>query len=130
MKSDTGISWNSACYGVEVSDGKRHFIVSATPNMTGRLDAAVKCCETMGNWRLPTFKEMELIADYIPLINALMEENGGHRIDVESILWLDGDYGHHRNLKTDEGLCYILQYHKDTLSWWWYRREFRLVMPL
>lgn len=66
----------------------------------------------------------------IPRINALMDENGGHRIDLESILWLDGDYGHSRSLKVDEGLCYILQYRQDTLSWWWNRREFRMVMPL
>ena len=45
-------------------------------------------------------------------------------------LWLDGDYGHHRRLKVGEGLCYILQYRQDTMSWWWYRREIRLVMPL
>ena len=97
--------------------------------MVGRLDAAVKCCETMGNWRLPTFREMELIVANISQINALMEQNGGHPIDLESILWLDGDYGHSSALKTDEGLCYILQYRQDTLSWWWNRREFRLVMP-
>ena len=99
------------------------------PNMVGRLDAAVKCCETMGNWRLPTFREMELIMANISQVNALMEQNGGHPIDLESILWLDGDYGNSSALKTDEGLCYILQYRQDTLSWWWNRREFRLVMP-
>lgn len=130
MSRRNTVSWNNAFYGVEIKSAKKHFIVSAMPNMTGRLDAAVKCCETMGNWRLPTFKEMEMIADAIPRINALMDENGGHRIDLESILWLDGDYGHSRSLKVDEGLCYILQYRQDTLSWWWNRREFRLVMPL
>lgn len=130
MSRRNTVSWNNAFYGVEIKSAKKHFIVSAMPNMTGRLDAAVKCCETMGNWRLPTFKEMEMIADSIPRINALMDENGGHRIDLESILWLDGDYGHSRSLKVDEGLCYILQYRQDTLSWWWNRREFRLVMPL
>lgn len=124
------LSWNPIFYGVEIKSAKKHFIVSAMPNMTGRLDAAVKCCETMGNWRLPTFKEMEMIADAIPRINALMDENGGHRIDMESVLWLDGDYGHSRSLKVGEGLCFILQYRQDTLSWWWNRREFRLVMPL
>lgn len=97
--------------------------------MVGRLDAAVKCCETMGNWRLPTFREIELIVANISQVNALMEQNGGHPIDLESILWLDGDYGSSSSLKTDEGLCYILQYRQDTLSWWWNRREFRLVMP-
>lgn len=130
MSRRNTVSWNNAFYGVEIKSAKKHFIVSAMPNMTGRLDAAVKCCETMGNWRLPTFKEMEMIADSIPRINALMDENGGHRIDLESILWLDGDYGHSRSLKVDEGLCYILQYRQDTLSWWWNRREFRMVMPL
>lgn len=130
MSRRNTVSWNNAFYGVEIKSAKEHFIVSAMPNMTGRLDAAVKCCETMGNWRLPTFKEVEMIADAIPRINALMDENGGHRIDLESILWLDGDYGHSRSLKVDEGLCYILQYRQDTLSWWWNRREFRLVMPL
>lgn len=130
MSRRNTVSWNNAFYGVEIKSAKKHFIVSAMPNMTGRLDAAVKCCETMGNWRLPTFKEVEMIADAIPRINALMDENGGHRIDLESILWLDGDYGHSRSLKVDEGLCYILQYRQDTLSWWWNRREFRLVMPL
>lgn len=130
MSRRNTVSWNNAFYGVEIKSAKKHFIVSAMPNMTGRLDAAVKCCETMGNWRLPTFKEMEMIADAIPRINALMDENGGHRIDLESILWLDGDYGHSRSLNVGEGLCYILQYRQDTLSWWWKRREFRLVMPL
>jgi hypothetical protein len=124
------VNWNSTFYGVEIRSGKKHFIISGMPNMTGRLDTAVRCAETMNGWRLPTFKEIDLIADAIPRINALMDENGGHRIDMESVLWLDGDYGHSRSLKVGEGLCYILQYRQDTLSWWWNRREFRLVMPL
>lgn len=95
MSRRNTVSWNNAFYGVEIKSAKKHFIVSAMPNMTGRLDAAVKCCETMGNWRLPTFKEMEMIADSIPRINALMDENGGHRIDLESILWLAGTMGIH-----------------------------------
>ena len=128
MKTD--IRWNSAYYGVELCSSKRRFILSAMPNMVGRLDAAVKCCDTMSSWRLPTYKEMELIAENLSQINALMEENGGHVLDYESVLWLDGDYGHYRNLKVGEGLCYILQHRKDTTSWWWYRREIRLVMPL
>lgn len=124
------VNWNSTFYGVEIRSGKKHFIISGMPNMTGRLDTAVRCAETMNGWRLPTFKEIDLIADAIPRINALMDENGGHRIDMESVLWLDGDYGHSRSLKVGEGLCYILQYRQDTLSWWWKRREFRLVMSL
>ena len=124
------VGWNSTYYGVEVDIGNRRFIISAMPNMIGRLDTAVKCCDTMAGWRLPTFKEVELIADNIAQINTLMEANGGHHIDLESVLWLDGDYGHYRRLKVDEGLCYILQYRQDTMSWWWYRREIRLVMPL
>ena len=124
------LTWNSARYGVEVQSDKKHFVISAMPNMIGRLDAAVKCCDTMAGWRLPTFKEAELIAENISQIYDLMEANGGHRIDLESILWLDGDYGHHRRLKVGEGLCYILQYRQDTMSWWWYRREIRLVMPV
>lgn len=124
------LTWNSARYGVEVQSYKKHFVISAMPNMIGRLDAAVKCCDTMAGWRLPTFKEAELIAENISQINDLMEANGGHRIDMESILWLDGDYGHHRRLKVGEGLCYILQYRQDIMSWWWYRREIRLVMPV
>ena len=111
------VTWNSARYGVEVQSDKKHFVISAMPNMIGRLDAAVKCCDTMAGWRLPTFKEAELIAENISQINDLMEANGGHRIDLESILWLDGDYGHHRRLKVGEGLCYILQYRQDTMSW-------------
>ena len=130
IKKKTICAWNAAYFGVSVQSNSRHFVVSAMPNMIGRLDTAVKCCETMGNWHLPTYKEMEIIADAIPNINALMEENGGHRIDLESVLWLDGDYGHSSGLKVGEGLCYILQYRQDTLSWWWNRREFRLVMPL
>lgn len=124
------VNWNSTFYGVEIRSGKKHFIISGMPNMTGRLDTAVRCAETMNGWRLPTCKEIDLIADVIPRINALMDENGGHRIDMESVLWLDGYYGHSRSLKVGEGLCYILQYRQDTLSWWWNRREFRLVMPL
>lgn len=124
------VNWNSTFYGVEIRSGKKHFIISGMPNMTGRLDTAVRCAETMNGWRLPTFKEIDLIADAIPRINALMDENGGHRIDMESVLWLDGDYGHSRSLKVGEGLCFILQYRQDTLSWWWKRREFRLVMSL
>lgn len=130
MSNHAKVRWNSTYYGVEIEARNRHFILSAMPNMVGRLDCAVKCCETMGNWRLPTFKEMELIAASIPQINALMEQNGGHPMDLESILWLNGDYGYSTGLKVSEGLCYILQYRKDTLSWWWYRREIRLVMPL
>ena len=126
-KNKSVVSWNYSHYGVELKSGNRHFVISAMPNMVGRLDAAVKCCETMGNWRLPTFREIELIAANISQVNALMEHNGGHPIDLESVLWLDGDYGHSSALKTDEGLCYILQYRQDTLSWWWNRREFRLV---
>lgn len=42
------LSWNPIFYGVEIKSAKKHFIVSEMPNMTGRLDAAVKCCETMG----------------------------------------------------------------------------------
>ena len=129
-KNSSVITWNSTHYGVEVQSAKKNFIISAMPNMIGRLDTAVKCCDTMAGWRLPTFKEVELIADNIAQINDLMEANGGHRIDLESVLWLDGDYGHYRRLKVGEGLCYILQYRQDTTSWWWYRREIRLVMPL
>lgn len=124
------IKWNSSYYGVEISCGKRRFILSAMPNMVGRLDTAVRCCEIMGNWRLPTFKEVELIADSVPMINALMEQNGGNPIDQESVLWLSGDYGCSRSLKTGEGLCYIFQCRRDTLSEWWRRMEIRLVMPL
>ena len=114
------IRWNSAYYGVEVQTARKRFVVSGMPNMVGRLDAAVKCCETMGNWRLPVFGEMDVIAANLQQINAVMQQNGGHRIDLESVLWL----------KRDEGLCYILQLRKDTLSEWWSRREIRLVMSL
>lgn len=124
------VKWNSAFYGVEIRAGKRHFIVSAMPNMIGRLDAAVRCMETMSGWRLPTFGEVEVIAGALAQVNALMDHNGGHRIDLESALWLDGDYGPSWALRTDEGLCYDLQYRQDTLSWWWSRREFRLVRPV
>lgn len=129
-RNKSSISWNNSYYGVNLKSGNRHFVISAMPNMVGRLDAAVKCCETMGNWRLPTFREIELIVANISQVNALMEQNGGHRIDLESVLWLDGDYGSSSALKTDEGLCYILQYRQDALCWWWNRREFRLVMSL
>lgn len=131
MKNDRNtVNWNSAFYGVEIRSGKKHFIVSAMPNMTGRLDTALRCVETMNGWRLPSFKEIETVADSIARVNELMDLNGGHRIDLESVLWLDGDYGHSRSLKVGEGLCYMLQYRQDTLSWWWSRMEFRLVMPL
>ena len=124
------IRWNSAYYGVEVQIDRKRFVISGMPNMVGRLDAAVKCCETMGNWRLPVFGEMDLIAANLQQINAVMQQNGGHRMDKESVLWLNGDYGHSTALKRDEGLCYILQLRKDTLSEWWCRREIRLVMSL
>ena len=130
MSNQAKVCWNAFYYGVEIHAGKRRFVVSAMPNMVGRLDTAVRCMETMSGWRLPTFREMETIIGSIAQVNALMEQNGGHRIDLESVLWLDGDYGPSWSLKTNEGLCYILQYHQDTLSWWWNRREFRLVMPL
>lgn len=122
------ISWNSSLYGVEIKAGKKHFVISAMPSMVGRLDTALKCCETMGNWRLPTFKEIKMVAESLQQINALMTENGGHRIDRESIMWISGDYGHSSSLKVNEGLCYILDYQEDTLCWWWRRHEFRLVM--
>jgi hypothetical protein len=73
---------------------------------------------------------MDLIAANLQQINAVMQQNGGHRMDQESVLWLNGDYGHSTALKRDEGLCYILQLRKDTLSEWWCRREIRLVMSL
>ena len=130
MSKKAKVRWNSTYYGVEIEAGSKHFVLSAMPNMIGHLDAAVKCCETMGNWRLPTFREMEEVAVNVSQINALMAQNGGHPLDLESILWLSGDYGSSTSLKTGEGLCYILQYRKDTLSWWWNRREIRLVMPL
>ena len=130
MSKKAKVRWNSTYYGVEIEAGSKHFVLSAMPNMIVRLDAAVKCCETMGNWRLPTFREMEEVAVNVSQINALMAQNGGHPLDLESILWLSGDYGSSTSLKTGEGLCYILQYRKDTLSWWWNRREMRLVMPL
>ena len=130
MSNKSKVCWNTTYYGVEIDVGNKHFVISAMPNMIGRLDAAVKCCETMGNWRLPTFREMEEVAVNVSQINALMAQNGGHPLDLESILWLSGDYGSSTSLKTGEGLCYILQYRKDTLSWWWNRREIRLVMPL
>ena len=63
----SSISWDNSYYGVNHKSGNRHFVVSAKPKMVGCLDAAVKCCETMGNWRLPTFREMELIAANICL---------------------------------------------------------------
>lgn len=130
MRNQAKVCWSGTYYGVEIRAGKRRFIISAMPSMVGRLDTAVRCMETMSGWRLPTFREMEAIIGSIAQVNALMEQNGGHRIDLESVLWLDGDYGPSSALKTDEGLCYILQYRQDTLSWWWNRREFRLVMPL
>ena len=130
MSKKAKVRWNSTYYGIEIETGSTHFVLSAMPNMIGRLDAAVKCCETMGNWRLPTFREMEEVAVNVSQINALMAQNGGHPLDLESILWLSGDYGSSTSLKTGEGLCYILQYRKDTLSWWRNRREIRLVMPL
>ena len=130
MSKKAKVRWNSTYYGIEIETGSKHFVLSAMPNMIGRLDAAVKCCETMGNWRLPTFREMGEVAVNVSQINALMAQNGGHPLDLESILWLSGDYGSSTSLKTGEGLCYILQYRKDTLSWWWNRREIRLVMPL
>ena len=130
MATKTKVTWNSGLYGVEIRTKRHHFVVTAMPTMVGRLDAAVRCAETMEGWRLPTFGEMEAILDSIARVNALMIENGGHRIDLEGVMWLDGDYGLSRSLKTDEGLCYILQYRQDALCWWWNRREFRLVMSL
>ena len=130
MAMKARVKWNSLYYGVELRTQKRQFVISAMPNMVGRLDAAVLCTETMNGWRLPTFSEVETILDSIARVNALMDQNGGHKIDLESVVWLDGDYGHSRCLKTNEGLCYMLQNRQDTLSWWWARREFRLVMPL
>ena len=57
MAMKARVKWNSLYYGVEIRTQKRQFVVSAMPNMVGRLDAAVLCTETMNGWRLPTFSE-------------------------------------------------------------------------
>ena len=74
MSNQAKVCWNASYYGVEIHAGKRRFVVSAMPNMVGRLDTAVRCMETMSGWRLPTFKEVETIIGSIAQVNALMEQ--------------------------------------------------------
>lgn len=76
------IVWNADHYGVEIQTKTEHFVVSYHPSYTMNWHEAKRLTNNtrVRGWDIPTKEQMSAIAYYLPVINDLMEQNGGFRI--------------------------------------------------
>lgn len=82
---DIIIKWNSTLMGVEIKDEGEHFLLNAScPSLYCSWYDATRYYSGYIR-RLPTKKQLKIIAKHIKKINALIEEGKGYKI--ESYLW-------------------------------------------
>lgn len=105
----TTIQWDANYSGVHIlTDTGLSLIVSGQPSMVTRWHDAVRFYKGNEVWQLPTREHLELIAEHIGEVNALIKANGGCEIrgwhgavdeHDESCVWVvnmddgDTDYG-------------------------------------
>lgn len=75
------IKWNQELFGVEIKDNENHFVISAQPSMVMDWYDAVRYYKDNKVWQLPTGEQLQLVAEYINKVNALIKANGGYEIN-------------------------------------------------
>lgn len=74
------IKWNADLFGVEIQTKEEHFVISANPSMVMSWNDAVRYFDGNEEWNLPTQKQLEIVAEHIDNVNALIKANGGYEI--------------------------------------------------
>lgn len=72
---ETTIKWNADLFGVEIKTEDEHFVISAQPSMAMSWYDAMRCGKN--EWRLPTKKQLKIVATNIDEVNEIIKANGG-----------------------------------------------------
>lgn len=87
-KDNVVINWNSNYGGVEINADGEHFIVDANPNYYMTWDDAMRFYSHPHRsqiWRLPTVKQLQVLAKYIDKVNEVIYKNDGY--EISGFLW-------------------------------------------
>jgi hypothetical protein len=83
------IKWNADLFGVEIKTEKRHFVISAMPDLYMSDNEAVRFFDSPQGrgehaWRLPKVAEWRIISAFLNEVNDMMLKNGGFVISIYS----------------------------------------------
>ena len=87
-KDDAIMQWNVRLCGVEIKADGEHFVVDAeSPSFHCSWDDAMRFYNTKASfdWKLPTIRQLHIIAKYINKINEVIRKNGGY--EISGWLW-------------------------------------------
>lgn len=77
------IKWNSSKVGVEIKAEGEHFVIDAeSPSFHCNWNDAMRFFNTKASfgWKLPTVKQLQIIAKHIDKINEVIRSNDGFKI--------------------------------------------------
>lgn len=88
----TTIKWNAEKFGVEIKTDTEHFVISAQPSMVMNWHDAVRYFEGNADaeWKLPTMKQLKLVASKIYKVNEIIEANRG--FEIQGWHWTSDEY--------------------------------------
>lgn len=74
------LKWNADKFGVEIKTDDEHFVISAKPSMIMSWDDAMRYFKDDTEWKLPTTKQLRLVADNLDEINSIIKANNGYEL--------------------------------------------------
>lgn len=83
---DVVIRWNEEFLGVEINADGEHFVIDANhPSFKCSWDDAMRYFGSCIMWKLPTIRQLQIIAKHKDKINDVIRENNGY--EIEGWLW-------------------------------------------
>ena len=80
-KIDNVIKWNENYNGVEIKADGEHFVIEVNrPSYYCTWDDAVRFYNESCMWKLPTVKQLQVLAKHIDKVNEVIQENNGYKI--------------------------------------------------
>lgn len=80
FKPKPQVYWSDEHKAVVVEDGDISFMIDTTPSYAMSWNDANRFYNNFIHWRLPTLKELKLIAKHLPQINCILKQVGGFEI--------------------------------------------------
>ena len=81
---DVVIKWNKNYCGVEINVDDEHFVVDSNPSYYMNWDDAMRFYSQphrSHTWKLPTGKQLKVLAKYLDKVNEIIRENNGYEIN-------------------------------------------------
>lgn len=86
LSKDDKVVWNHPYKGVEIRDEGEHFIIrSMIPSYYCNWEEAVRCQKDTVYYKLPTVKQLYILAKHIDKVNETIRENNGY--EIQGDLW-------------------------------------------